>query len=49
MNSSKPLSMLNLNSREHHIYKESEECIFKDFDILLHTFDANLNQIELMR
>ena len=34
------------HSRGHHICKKSEAYIFKGFKIVLHTFDANLNQIE---
>ena len=36
------------NLRRHHIGKKSEACIFKGFKVVLHTFDANLNQIELI-
>ena len=39
----------NSNSREHHNYKKSEECIFKDFKIVLHPFDADQNQKEITR
>ena len=40
-------SMQISNPRGHHIYKKSEECIFKGFKIVLHTFDANLNHMRL--
>ncbi len=34
-------SMQNSNPRGRHIYKKPEECIFKDFKIVLHTFDTD--------
>jgi hypothetical protein len=37
------------NPRAHHICKKSEECIFKDFKIVLHSFDADQNQKEITR
>jgi hypothetical protein len=40
-------SMQISNPHGHHIYKKSEECIFKGFKIVLHTFDANLNHMRL--
>ncbi len=49
MNPRAPESMQISNPRAHHIYKKSEECIFKGIKILLHTFDAYQNQIEIMR
>ena len=36
------------NSRGIHIGKKSEACIFKGFKVVLHTFDAYLNHIELI-
>ena len=42
-------SMQILNPRGRHLYKKSEECIFKDFKIVLHTFDTDQNQIEITR
>ncbi len=35
------------NLHGHHIYKKSEECIFKGLKIVLHTFNANLNHMRL--
>ena len=37
------------NPREHHIYKKSDYCIFKGIKIVLHTFDAYQNKIEIIR
>ncbi len=42
-------SMQISNPRGHHIYKKPEECIFKDFKIVLHTFDTDQNQKEITR
>ncbi len=49
MNPRAPESMQMSNPRGHHNYKKSEECIFKGFKIVLHTFKAYQNQIEIMR
>ncbi len=42
-------SMQISNPRGHHIYKKSEEFIFKGFKIVLHIFDAYQKQKEIMR
>ena len=42
-------SMQISNPRGRHIYKKPEECIFKDFKIVLHTFDTDQNQKEITR
>ena len=49
MNPRAPESMQISNPRAHHIYKKSEPRIFKGFNIMLYTFDAFQNQIEIMR
>ncbi len=40
-------SMQISNPHGHHIYKKSEECIFKGLKIVLHNFNANLNHMRL--
>ena len=49
MNPRAPESINILNPRGHHIYKKSEEFIFKDFKIVLHPFNADQNQKEITR
>ncbi len=47
MNQKEPESMKISNPREHNIYKKSGECIFKDFWIVLYSFDADQNHKEI--
>ena len=49
LNPRAPESMQMSNPHGHHIYKKSEECIFKGFKIVLQLSDAFQNQIEIMR
>ena len=42
-------SMKISNPRGHNICKKPEECIFKDFKIVLQTFDTDQNQKEITR
>ncbi len=47
LNPRAPKSMRVSNPRAHHIYKKSEECIFKGIKIVLHTFSADQNKKEI--
>jgi hypothetical protein len=49
MNPRAPESMKISNLLWHYNYKKSEECIFKDFKIVLHPFNADQNQKEITR
>ena len=49
MNQGAPERMKISNPRGHLNYKKSEVCSFRGYKIVLHTFDADLNQKEITR